>query len=218
MGNLKEIRVYANKITASGLEGRLFTTEGELIEIREFGPRDERGIPQGYVLVFDLQSERPFYDVVSVSPETDPFGSMEKSIRLAHQNIDTFVGKIESICGSVHERYLVFKRNAPGDTWHFNSKGGYISLLVVLGVIISIFIPVFFYIFYPKHYLFTVCLVSIVVYFLSVYFFHYFSNKKDFNTGQIRRAITTTFIFLFLATLPLHFPSGRLGSLYEKPP
>lgn len=134
MERFREEKIYSNKITQSGLEGMLFTTDGELLEIRELGPKDEKGIPEGYRLLFDLQRQRPLYDVVSVNPETDPFGSLEESIRLSHKNLDTFVGTIETTWCGMHERYLVFKKKAPGGSGHFSSGSGFLSLLLMLGV------------------------------------------------------------------------------------
>ncbi len=205
MERFKEIKIFSNKISQSGLEGMLLTSDGELLEIREFGPRDEKGIPEGYTLLFDLTRQRPFYDVVSVNPETDPFGSMEESIRFAHQNIDTLVGTIESTWYGGHERYLVFKRKNVKDMG--NSKGLRVALSVIpLGLILVLAL---LYALLPGYYLFAVCMASIAVYFLSIWFFHHFSSRKDFDAGQIRRAIATTFIFLFLTTLPVHLPLDR---------
>ena len=210
MERFKEIKIYSNDITQSGLEGILLSSDGELVKIDEFGPRNEKGIPQGYVLAFDIRSKSPLYDIVYVNPETDPFGSLERSIMDAHKGLDEFLGRVESTyCGTL-ERYLIFKRKR-------DIQRNNIFLFVVISVIISI--PLVFYTF-PQHYLFAVCLDSIFVYSSSVYFFHYHSLKdsgeKDFDAGQIRRAITTTFIFLFIVTLPLHFPSECFGFLYEK--
>lgn len=114
MDRFREMKIHPDRITQSGLEGLLNTTEGELMEIRGFGPRDARDIPRGYRLVFDPQRPRPFYDVVAVTPENDPFGSLEQSIRMAHEALDTFVGSVESTFAGLHERYLVFKRAKPG--------------------------------------------------------------------------------------------------------
>ncbi len=179
MERFKEIKIYSNKISQSGLEGMLFTSDGELVEIREFGPRDEKGIPEGYTLLFDLTRQRPFYDVVSVNPETDPFGSMEESIRFAHQNIDTFVGTIETTWCGVHERILVFKQKAPGGSGHFNSGRGFLSLLLVLGV--------------------SLCLLH--------YFSEKQSGKNVAYASQIRRAIISPDIMI-LTILSLYFGAG----------
>ncbi len=92
------------------------------------------------------------------------------------------------------------------------------GLKVALGIILGLIsVPVFFYISHPEHYLFAVCMDSIAVFCLSVCFFHYCSGKEDFDAGQIRRAIATTFIFLFLVTLPGHFPSKQFKETLKGP-